>query len=217
MLAAIIGLSLLLLPCGALLADQQVLTYLETHGPRSAVIPYGVARSADALTITSTGGGAEERMVWKPGVGGIEWARTEPGSATALRGRRTGNAIAFTGTLKGKEVARTVTVDAEPWYQIFGPAIADLLPAERQQRDFWVVNPDDLVAHKMMVRRAGAERITIGGASFETYRIHFSPAGALAAFWGADFWYRPSDSTWMYSRLPENGGLTVTTLADPGK
>ena len=108
-------------------------------------------------------------------------------------------------------------IDGEPWYQIFGPIIGELLPEGRPQRDFWVVNSDDLAPHKMMARRAGNERITIAGVPTGTFKIHFSPAGALAPFWGADFWYRSGDSTWVYSRLPENGGLTVTTIANHGK
>jgi hypothetical protein len=69
----------------------------------------------------------------------------------------------------------------------------------------------------MQVKRAGTERITIRGSAVETFKIHFSPAGALSPFWGADFWYRQSDGTYVSSRLPENGGITVTTIEDPNQ
>ena len=56
--------------------------------------------------------------------------------------------------------------------------------------------------------------ITIRGAAVDTFKIHFSPAGALAPFWGADIWYRASDGAYVSSRLPENGGTTLTTIED---
>jgi hypothetical protein len=217
MRAALLTLWVLVLP-GALLHSQQVtIKYLETHGAKSAVMEYGVAQTAQGTRVTSIGGGSAEEMLWVPGTGGVAWRQTDGAVGTDLRGERTGDLIRFSGTVKGKRVSREVKVDAEPWYQIFGPIITELLPEEKQQRDFWVVNPDDLAPHKMTARRAGAERITLAGVLTPAVKIHFSPAGALAPFWGADFWYRPQDSTWLYSRLPENGGLTVTTIADPGK
>ena len=63
----------------------------------------------------------------------------------------------------------------------------------------------------------GTERITLGGVMLDTFKIHFSPAGALAPFWGADFWYRQSDGLYVFSRLPEHGGITVTTIEDPNQ
>jgi hypothetical protein len=215
MRAALFSLCVLLLPSGVFAADPVPVKYLETHGAKSAVMEYGVAPSAQGIRITSAGGGSVEEMLWVPGTGAVAFRQIEESSGTDLRGERTGDTIRFRGTVKGKSVSREVKVDAEPWYQIFGPIITELLPPDRQQRDFWVVNPDDLAPHKMMVRRAGAERITLAGVLTEALKIHFSPAGGLAPFWGADFWYRPQDSTWLYSRLPENGGLTVTTIADP--
>jgi hypothetical protein len=217
MKAALVSLCVLVLPVALLPAQQVVRKYLETHGAKSAVMEYGVATTGRGILITSVGGGTSEEMLWVPGTGGVAWRQIEEGAGTDLRAERTGDAIRFSGMAKGKKVSREVKIDGEPWYQIFGPIIGELLPPDRQQRDFWVMNPDDLAPHKMMVRRAGMDRITLAGVPTPALKIHFSPAGALAPFWGADFWYRPGDSTWLYSRLPEGGGLTVTTIADPGK
>jgi hypothetical protein len=217
MKAALLSLCVLVAPGAFLDADQVAVKYLETHGAKSAVMEYGVASSTQGIRITSVGGGSAEEMLWVPGTGAVSWSQVEESTGTDLHGERKGDIIRFSGTVKGKSVSREVKIDGEPWYQIFGPIITELLPQEKQQRDFWVVNPDDLAPHKMMVRRAGADQITLAGAPVPALKIHFSPAGALAPFWGADFWYRPQDSTWLYSRLPENGGLTVTTIADPGR
>ncbi len=216
MKAAVICACILVLPGALLSADPLTLTYLETHGAKSAVIRYGVAASAQGIRVTSTGGDSDEEMLWVPGTGGVAWRQTDRQAETDLRAERTGDSIRFSGTVKGKSVSREVKVDREPWYQIFGPIITELLPQDRERRDFWVVNPDDLAPHKMMVRRAGTEQITLAGVATAALKIHFSPAGGLAPFWGADFWYRPQDFTWLYSRLPENGGLTVTTIQAAG-
>jgi hypothetical protein len=215
MKAALLSLCILAYPCSLLPADQIVQKYMETHGATSAEMEYGVDTSPQGIRVTSVGGGSSEEMLWVPGTGAVSWRQTEPRAGTDLRAERARDTVRFSGTVKGKTVSRDVKIDSEPWYQIFGPIITELLPAGRQQRDFWVMNPDDLAPHKMMVRRAGADRITLAGVPTDTVKIHFSPAGGLAPFWGADFWYRPRDLTWLYSRLPENGALTVTTIVDP--
>ena len=194
-------------------AQESVIRYSEVHGKQAATVEYRVSRTAGEISLSSTGGSSESAIRWQPSVGTYDWQMSDK-AGSALHAIRTGNVIHVTGTLKNKNVERDVKVDPAPWYQIFGPLLQDLLPEASPQAEFWVVNPDDLSAHKMQVKRAGSERITISGTAVDTFKIHFSPAGALAPFWGADFWYRASDGAYVSSRLPENGGTTVTTIED---
>ena len=198
-------------------AQESVLRYTETHGQRISSVEYRVTRDAGDLAVTSTGGDTADSVRWRSGTGTYDWQTTDPAAGTVLHGRRDGNVIHVTGTLKNKPVEKDVRVDAAPWYQVFGPLLEELLPPGTASREFWVLDPGDLAAHKMQVKRAGAERITIKGTAIDAARIHFSPAGALAPFWGADFWYRSSDGMYVSSRLPENGGVTVTAIEDPNQ
>lgn len=195
-----------------LCAEEGVLRYVQAHGSASSTLEVEVSRSPDGMKVKSEAGGRSEESLWVPGRGTISWRLTDPAAASDLHAERNGDVIRVTGSLKGREVDRELRVDAAPWYQIFGPGIADLLSPDAARMEFWVVNPDDLATHKMLARQAGTERREVTGAQVDTFKIHFSPAGALAPFWGADFWYRPSDSAWLFSRLPENGGLTTTTI-----
>jgi hypothetical protein len=167
-------------------AQEVSLRYTETHGQQVAAVEYRVSRSGGDAAVSSTGGAATDDVHWRQGAGTVDWQMTDAKVGSALHGQRAGDVIHVTGTLKNKTVDRDVKVDPAPWYQIFGPLLEDLLSAGASQQEFWVVNPDDLSAHKMQVRRAGAERITIRGTAMDTNRIHFSPAGALSPFWGAD-------------------------------
>ena len=212
-----IGLWLAVLPGLRLPAQDGILRYVETHGQRSYIMEYGVTRSAEGIDVTSVGGGLANRLHWVPGTGTVAWQQTDAAAGTDIRAERTNDTIRVNGRLKGKEVTREIHIDAAPWYQVFGPIIGELLPTGSDRREFWVLNPNDLAAHKMLARRAGSERIEINGALIDTFKIHFSPAGALAPFWGADFWYRPSDAAYLFSRLPENDALTITTIAGSGK
>jgi hypothetical protein len=199
--------------CAApLSADDGVLRYTQTNGAGSSTFEVEVSRSTEGMKVRSEGAGRSEESLWVPGRGLISWRHSEPAAASDLRAERTGNMIRVTGRLKGRDVTRDLRVDAAPWYQIFGPGIADLLPTGAGRMEFWVLNPDDLSTHKMLAQQAGTERREIDGAEVDTFKVHFSPAGALALFWGADFWYRPSDSAWLFSRLPENGRSTTTTI-----
>jgi hypothetical protein len=190
--------------------------YVETHGSRRQVVEYAVVRSAGGFLVSSIGPSSTEKGMWVTGTGLVSWEQVDTEAGNDLRASRAGNSIHVTGTLKGKPVSRDIRVDSAPWYQIFGPALSDLLPQDAQGQEFWVVNPDDLSAHKMQVKRAGQEDLKLEAGSVRALRIHFSPAGALSPLWGADFWYRVSDGVWVYSRLPEGGGVTVSTLEDLG-
>jgi hypothetical protein len=201
------------LPLSAL---ETTFRYSETHGSKSSVSEYRIRQTADAVEIAATDGGFAERARWTAQAGTVFWQQSNPGAGTDFTAERAGDTVRVSGTFKGKKVAKEIRIDPAPWYQIFGPLLSELLPPESAQREFWVVNSQDWSVHKMTVRRVGVERIPIKGVATEALKVHFSPAGALAPFWGADFWYRPSDMTWLFSKLPENGGLTVATLEAAG-
>ena len=212
---ALIGCCLLFaaaLPC---LADEGTRHYREVHGQSSAIVDYGTEKTDTGYRVSAIGADSTEIVQWLPASGVVSWHLKDAIKKFDLVATRSGDTIIVKGAQGGKDIAREIRVDQAPWYQIFGPVIDQLLPGVQGQREFWVVNPDDLSAHKMQARRAGTERIDIRGTAVDTIKVHFSPAGALAPFWGADYWFRATDTVYVYSRLLENGGLTVTTIEEP--
>jgi hypothetical protein len=209
-------LPLLLVVSLPLFAQVTTFRYTETNGPKTSTREYRILRTEGTIEVTATGDGETEKARWTSEAGTVFWQLSNSGAGTDVAAERTGDTVRVAGTFKGRKVARDIRIDHAPWYQVFGPLIAELLPAGSAQREFWVVNAEDWSAHRMQVRRIGVERIPVGGVATDALKVHFSPAGALAPFWGADFWYRPSDSTWIFSKLPENGGLTVATLEGTG-
>jgi hypothetical protein len=202
-------------------AQDSIRRYTETHGQKVTAVEYQVTRDEGDLAVSSTGGDSTNSIRWRTGTGAgtgtYDWQTTNAAAGIDLHARRNGDVIHVTGVSKKKPVDRDVRVDGAPWYQVFGPILEELLPPGISQREFWVLDPSDLAAHKMQVKRAGTERITIKGVAMDAAKIHFSPAGALAPFWGADFWYRGTDGVYVSSRLPENGGVTVTAIEDPNQ
>jgi hypothetical protein len=188
--------------------------YTEARGAVVTAVEYRISRDGQSILLSTLGGDSTDEIRWTPGSGTAEWRLSDSKAGNDLRAQRSGDVIHVTGTLKNRPVDRQVKVDGAPWYQVFGPLMEELLPAGSAQREFWVLDPADLASHKMQVRRAGAERITVRGTTVDAVKIHFSPAGALAAFWGADFWYRQSDGLWVTSRLPEHGSVTVSTVEE---
>jgi len=188
--------------------------YTEARGAALTTVEYRISRDGQSILLSSIGADSTDEIRWTPGSGTTDWRFSDSKTGDDLRAQRSGNVIHVTGTLKNRAVDRQVKVDGAPWYQVFGPLMDELLPADTSQKEFWVLDPADLAAHKMQVRRAGTERVTVRGTTVEAAKIHFSPAGALAAFWGADFWYRQSDGLWVTSRLPEHGSTTVSTVEE---
>jgi hypothetical protein len=206
---------ILVLAAGGASADTRAHRYTETHGSSTQPIDYSVEPEGDGFKVTAIDTDSTNLVHWSPTAGTVTWHWKDTVRNTELDAERIGDTIRVRGTIAGHAVSREVKVDAAPWYQIFGPVPEQLLPGLQGQREFWVLNTDDAVGHKMQVRRAGTERITLNGSGVDAMKLHFSPAGALSPFWGADYWFRASDSLYIYSRLPENGGLTVTTIVEP--
>jgi len=188
--------------------------YTEARGAAVTTVEYRISRDGQSILLSSVGADSTDEIRWAPGSGTTDWRLSDSKIGADLRAQRSGEVIHVTGTLKNRPVDRQVKVDGAPWYQVFGPLMDELLPAGASQREFWVLDPADLAAHKMQVRRAGMERVAVRGTTVDAAKIHFSPAGALAAFWGADFWYRQGDGLWVTSRLPEHGSVTVSTVEE---
>jgi hypothetical protein len=198
----------------AVRGHAQARRYVEARGPAISTVEYRLSREGPSTLLTSVGPDSTDEIRWIPGSGTVEWRLTEPGTSSDILARRTRDVIRITGVLKNRAVDREVKVDGAPWYQVFGPLMEELLPPGSARREFWVLDPDDLSPHKMQVRRDGKERVTIRGTPVDAVKIHFSPAGALAPFWGADFWYRQSDGLWVTSWLPEHNAVTVSTVEE---
>ena len=202
--------------CVQLGAQNELRLYRETNGKRISLVEYSVSRDAKEVIVRSSGGGVANEIHWMPGIGTVSWRETDELLDNDQYSERTGDIIHMKGRFRGKEAERSVRVDSAPWYQIFGPIINDLLPPDLKEKEFWAFNPENFTVHKLLVRRMGTELLPFRGSQIEADKIHFSPAGALAMFWGADFWYGKQDGVWLYSRLPETRGVTVTELEEPG-
>ncbi|HET6451104.1 MAG TPA: hypothetical protein VFI08_07315 [Spirochaetia bacterium] len=209
--------SFFLLACGALAlgAQPSISRYTQTRGATAATLEYRLAAGEDSFTLSASTPVSQESIMWRVGTGTADWSLVNDSDHTELHGTRTGTTIQVTGTLKGRAVSKVLKVDTAPWYQLFGPLLDQLLPAGTSVQEFWVLDPVDLSVHRMQVKRAGTEQLTLHGHTVPAQKVHFSPAGALAPFWGADFWYRQSDGLYVSSRLPEKGGVTMMTLEDP--
>ena len=65
----IISLCLAVLPGLRLPAQEGILRYVETHGQRSYIMEYWVARSAGGIDVPSVGGGVPDSLHWVPATG----------------------------------------------------------------------------------------------------------------------------------------------------
>jgi hypothetical protein len=197
--------------------DRTVLNYLEHRGSTTYVIEYRFTPHPDGIEISAEGDNRIDTIRWLNGTGVVFWYSRSKRAERDVKAERSGDSIKLEGTLKGKSVQKTFRLDSAPWFQILGTNIAELLPQGKESKEFWIINPTDLEAHKMEAKRTMGQEIEVGGKKIETFKVHFDAAGPLSAFWGTDFWYRNSDSVFVYSRLPELEGTTITELENPEK
>ena len=195
-----------------LAAEQGAWRYSESFGQNTAWIEYSVVRTPQRVVVRSAADRVKEELEFVPGKGTLWWTKIGSHPGTNLRAQRTGDTIRITGTLKSAKVDKLLHIDSAPWYQILGPCIGDLLPQKMQSIEFWALDPDELAVHKMLAIRQAGERKEVHHVLIDTFKVHFAPMGIAGAFWGADFWFRISDSAYILSKMPDNGGLTETAI-----
>jgi len=108
---------------------------------------------------------------------------------------RNGDMLTVNSTLNGKKTEGTVSVKKTGWYGSVEQAIKIFQTEKKDKLVMLLVNPvDPKKTTEMQFIRQGKE--TISGK--ETIKVKMCLAGAMAAFWSANYWILDDGSTWRY-------------------
>jgi hypothetical protein len=127
-----------------------------------------------------------------------DWAtlsdrRSDKKASTAFESVRVGNVIKVKGTLKGEPVERELKIDSSPWFGDFATQLKYLEIKGLKKQEFWIVNPNEFKAVKMVATLKGEESFTTPAGTFKAHRYVVSLAGLPAALWNVSVWLRASD------------------------
>lgn len=123
-----------------------------------------------------------------------EWGRIFEAEGTNFKVINSGKELAIKGTLKGKEVDKSVKYDK---YQYFANPKIELMrfiKSGDKKVKFWTLRSDTLQLYQMVAQNKGIDTVSINGTTTRAYRIDWGPdLGMLSKYFNRIYWFRESD------------------------
>ena len=146
----------------------------------------------------------------------LSWKMTK-GSHTAIEAIRRNDQLQISGTLAGKPIQTTETIDDRPWYQPLSYALRSFVESAETQISFWTIRADSLEVVAMQAKKGRVEEVSVAGEKVMAQRVEISREGFLAAFWQGSFWFRETDRVFVrYQAVhgPPGTDETIVQLLD---
>lgn len=145
--------------------------------------------------------------------GGVTTCRFEfPPERTSWTARREGTSLRLEGTVQGRSISRTFTIDGHPWYESAERSLQRYaVSGSREPVKFWMVEPYGGIAYLMTGRAERRERVEVNGKLVEAVRVIVRPAGIMSFIWSSTYWYSPVDGTFLKSQSVRG----ILSLAPP--
>ncbi len=187
---------LFILPSPASSATTEQHLYTRTTGSQSELFSWRLERGEQLRLVSEL---AKERDVTRfdENLATSTWSVKDPTSNTDLRAQRKGEQLLLNGLFKGKKISRTESLGAAPWYQALSVSLRQFIHPGQTQIEFWTIRPDTLDLHKMQVKVAANEQITLQGQTVDTLKLKISLTGLSAHFWSCYYWLRKSDGLFV--------------------
>lgn len=110
---------------------------------------------------------------------------------------RKGDSITIAGRFDQKEVAKTITIDADPWFQSTSLSMRRFVRSGLNELYFWTIRPDTLKAYKLVAKRKGVQDIQVNGSSETAVMVELHLTDILSAFWKSAYWFRQNDGLFL--------------------
>lgn len=119
------------------------------------------------------------------------------GESTDIEAVRRGNELKITGTMEGRRIDSTHTLDERPWYQPLSFSLRFFLAAGVSETSFWTIRSDTLDVVTMQAKRQGADEVEIAGQSVPALKVEIRRAGLFSSLWHGTFWFREADGLFV--------------------
>ena len=188
-----------LVPAAA--AAQVTLVYRQHTGGRvdRIEIRQHVLPRGEVLGVSATSG--ESYWIEIDDSGSVTACRFEfPAEGTSWVAQREGTSLRLEGTVQGRTVSRTFTIDRHPWYESVERSLQQYaISGSLEPEQFWMIEPYGGGAYLMSGRIERHERVQVNGTFVEAVRVVVRPAGILSFIWSSTYWYSPVDGTFLKS------------------
>lgn len=127
----------------------------------------------------------------------VEWEMEKKSEDTCLHARRQPRAIVIQGRLKGRRIAKELTIDDAPWYQATSWSLRAFVLSSQDEIRFWTVRNETLEVHKIRAVKKHHEILDLNGKKEDAVQVELRLTGLLAPFWKSSYWFRATDGVFL--------------------
>lgn len=196
-------------------SQQEQHTYLVTKGDDRYISTWELEQG-DTVTIRSKQN--DEMFVTTCSKAGETLMMEASSRKENIRAWRTEDTLHINGTIDGKEINKSFTIDNAPWYQPLTYSLKEFLSSERNQVEFWMLHPETYYPFKLKADKQEILKVTLHDREIEVRHVEVRIAGVLSLLWHGDYWYRTHDNVLVeYRGLngPPGSSKTVVQLMEP--
>lgn len=185
------------------MADTATFTYKELNRGVLSTADFFVVRTPQGYHISICSTKGKERnwqdMVCDSTFATLQW-RYRSDQNTEVFFQRNADSIELVGTLRGKPVAKKLTIDNRPWYQVVPLGLQTVSRDSAGQSKFWAVSLEKpAVLKAVCFRVVGTVNAALPGHPEISCRcFHMKIEGLLTQIWKGDYFIRQDGHTFMY-------------------
>jgi hypothetical protein len=186
--------------------------YLETTGEKQKNFSWVLANEEGWL-LTAQDQQETHRAWLKDDFSTVRWNLVSADKSTDISVSRQGNRLHIKGILDGETCDRTLELNDKPWLQALSISLRTLLEDSDQNREFWMLRPDNLDLHLMQVSEVRATDLPFNGSTLPAWQVEIRPTGWKTYLWSAHYWFRQSDLCFLkYEGVSGPPGSPMTTI-----
>jgi len=185
-------------------ADTATFTYKEfRHDALLSSADFSVVKVNDGYHISIRAIKSKEKisqdMICDSTYNTLQWQYVSDAN-TDLMFKRNSGKIELSGTLNGKAVHKSLTIDSDPWYQIVPLGLQTISRDSAGRSKFWAISLDEMAMLKPVCFCIAA----ISDAPLPIHpetpcsRLHIRINGVFTQIWNGDYFIRKNDHTFAY-------------------
>ena len=184
-------------------ADTTSFTYKELNRGVLSMADFSVVRNRDGNTISVSSTKGKERIRQEllcDSTFATLQLRYQSDLNTQILFRRNADRIELAGSLRGKQVKKTLKIDSHPWYQIVPLGLQTVSRDSAGRSKFWAVSVEKPVALKAVCFRVAeiADALLPGRREIACRRFHLKIEGLLTQIWVGDYFIGREDHAFVY-------------------
>jgi len=137
-----------------------------------------------------------------------------PKRKTAYVVVREGNTLRLEGTLNGRQLLRTVPIDARPWYESLEWTLRGFVASSFDSVVFWIVYPFEAKVYLMRAHSEARESVQVNDQSMDAVRVRVGLSGIGSILWNSVYWFRPTDGEFLRSEAVRGFPGTPMTVVE---